>query len=307
MRNPGIARRIGANSSKMALIFVAALTGALWMSAPSAYACSCRAVKNWGFIGPKTGRLPANAAGVIWYATYWWNADRNRSNEDLEARFKVEIREQGKFRPLSVQVRPAEGFRRIYVVAPAGERLKPGATYRFTVDKAYKYADRYEDVHRQVLVTIDHEKLSAGTKLALDLGPVTTENITVAAGGSCKAKRRVAQVSINGRLPKGAQRWRAQLLYRTIVDGEINWYARKHMCYPVVPGRSSLERAVGHELVYAFCKRPEPGSNLGGYFGPSRPPGLPLPTGRHTLMMQAVLPGAGVVLETPVKSVNLSC
>ena len=167
--------------------------------------------------------------------------------------------------------------------------------------------DRYENVHRQVLVTVDREKLSADTRLSLKTRPAKTKYIRVAGTPAFWTEEKVSQVRIKSELPQGAQRWREQLLYRTIIDGNIKWIAMKSLCSTIVPGRNWEQKAIGHELVYAFCKRPEPDSNLGGYLGTFRPPGLPLVTGRHTLMMQAFLPGTGVILQTPVKYVNLSC
>ena len=120
--------------------------------------------------------MPANAAGVAWFTPR-----EISDNEDLTARFTAEIREADEFRLLPVKVSLVEDFPGIHVIAPEGEGLKPGATYRFTVDKV----DRYERGHKQALVTIDHQVLSAETDLTLDIGPNTTEIIAVPAGGSC--------------------------------------------------------------------------------------------------------------------------
>ena len=236
--------------------------------------------------------MPANAAGVAWYKPeVWFTSEEIRDNENLAARFTVEIRKAGEFRFLPVKVSPVEDYPGIYVIAPEGEGLKPGATYRFTVDKA----DTYEEGNKQVLVTIDHQVLSANAEFILDIGPITTEFIGVSAEVSCSDGLEVSQVKAERKLAKDAQKWREQMLYRTIVDGEINWVAYKSLCETIPPGRSW--EAVGHDRIFAACKKL---SNL-HYVG------YKLAPARHTLKMQAFLPGTGVVLETDVKLVDLHC
>ena len=65
---------------KMSLASVAVLVAALWMFVPPVHACSCGFSANWGFIGAESGRLPANATGVVWFAPY-----EIRDSEDLAA------------------------------------------------------------------------------------------------------------------------------------------------------------------------------------------------------------------------------
>ena len=115
MGDTSLARRISAMLAKTALAAAAAFIAALWMSAPPAHACSCRFPHDWGFIGAESGRLHANAAGVAWYA------QKIRANENLAARFTVEIQDQGEFRPLPAKVSPVEDFSGIHVIAPEGE------------------------------------------------------------------------------------------------------------------------------------------------------------------------------------------
>ena len=81
------------------------------------------------------------------------------------------------------------------------------------------------------------------------------------------------------------------MLYRTIVDGEINWVAYKSLCETIPPGRSW--EAVGHDRIFAACKK------LSGLHYVE----YDLAPARYTLKMQAFLPGTGVVLETDVKFV----
>ena len=270
----------------MSLASVAVLVAALWMFAPLVHACSCSFPTDWGFIGAGSGRLPANAAGVAWFTP-----EEIRDNEDLAARFTAEIRKASEFRLLPVKVSPVEDFPGIYVIAPEGEGLKPGATYRFTVDKA----DPYGRGHKQALVAIDHQVLSTKTELILDIGPITTEIIGVAAGVSCSDGLEVSQVKVEGKLAKDAQHWREQMLYRTIVDGEINWMAHRSLCETIPPGRSW--EGVGYDRIFAPCRK------LSGLHYVK----YNLAPARHTLKIQAFLPGTGVVLKTDVKLVDLRC
>ena len=96
----------------------------------------------------------------------------------LEERLTVEIWDGSAFRPLSVAVSPVGGYTGLYVVAPEGERMRPGATYRFTTTGEL---DEYSEGNRQILVTVDHEELAADTPLTLEIGPVTRDSIRVSA------------------------------------------------------------------------------------------------------------------------------
>ena len=276
-------------SPRTALAKAAALVALLWTATPSANACTCLFPHDWGFVGAKDGRLPANAAGVAWYAP------ERQDPKELEGRLSVEILEGGEFRDLPTRVSVIEEFSTkrsgMYLVAPKGEELTPGATYRFTVDRA----DRFGRGHRQVLVSIDHDSLSSDTSFSLDVGPVTNEIIELAAAMWCSDVLSVVQTGISGNLAQDAQRWRASLLYRTIVNEEIHWRPRAGMCQTVVPGRSW--ESVGKDLVFAACEELPHTAFLP----------LILKPRQHSLMMQAVLPGTGIVLNTPVKNVDLHC
>ena len=263
-------------------------------SPPStAHACSCLFDEHWGFLGTARGRLPANAAGVPWYrpAGRWW--EEERPGENIEHRFTAEILDGSKYRQLPVSVRRldvfSDDYSGVYVVAPAGERLQPGATYRFSVDQA-------GEGHRQVIVTVDRDTLTEGASFDLETGKLMNERLTVPMSASCVGGLDAALVHIKGSLSSDAERWREQLLYRTIVDDRIHWRASESMCSSDVPGRT--DSAVGHDRVYAACDT----FAISGpdYHGALRP-------GRHTLKMQAYLPGTDVVLETAVKSVSLRC
>ena len=150
------------------------------LTSPSAaHACSCEPARDWGFLGPVHGRLPANAAGVLWFQPN----EHILRNERLESRFTVEILERSTFRKLPVRVSPIDGFSDsfdgMYVVAPLGEGLQPGATYRFSGDRVGKTPG---SGYRQVIVTIDRDTLSEIAAFTLEIGAVTNAVIEEAWG-----------------------------------------------------------------------------------------------------------------------------
>lgn len=265
------------------------------LTSPSAaHACSCEPARDWGFLGPVHGRLPANAAGVLWFQPN----EHILRNERLESRFTIEILERSTFRKLPVRVSAIDGFSDsfdgMYVVAPFGEGLQPGATYRFSGDRVGKTPG---SGYRQVIVTIDRDTLSETAAFNLEIGAVTNAVIEEAMGGSCSAPLDASFVRIEGRLSQEARHWQDQLLYRTIIDHELHWRGQSDMCSTVVPGRT--ETGAGHDVVYANCG-PSWINGMPWYHGPLEP-------GRYTLKMEAYLPGAGIILETGIKSVDLVC
>lgn len=253
-------------------------------------ACSCRGFEDRGFLGPRDGRLPANAAGVAWYVPWTRYQLEAPGIEELERRFTVEIRDGGTFRQLPVSVTPVEGFLGVYVVGAAGEGLKVGTTYRFTVDKAHPRGYGL----RQVVVTVDRDGLPADAELGLQIGPATSASVHVPDGASCSARIMATQVAIDAILAPHASRWREQLLYRSILDGYVEWNLPDSACSLIPPGRSRAE--TGRDRYFVSCES--------SWFSHDPPALAP---GRHTLQMQAFLPGTDIVLETPVESVFLPC
>ena len=244
---------------------------------------------DWGFIAPQDGRLPANAVGVAWYSGVV------RRPNDLPARFTVEIQEASEFRVLPVRVTPVEGFSDVYLITPDGEPLKPGATYRFTVDSV----DENAGLHKQILVTIDTEPLLATTPLDLLVEPESTESIGVAASLSCVANFLASQVHVEAAIPQTIQPWREHLLYRTVIDGERTWHPWRSACSLVPRGRTW--ESVGRDRIFAGCEHPPGFVEHNVWYDKGLDPG------RHTVTLQAVLPGTGIILETPNRTVDLSC
>jgi hypothetical protein len=249
---------------------------------PTANACSCTISPFWGFYGAANSRLPANAAGVAWYAM--GRIPGGVQNLVLTGEEKV----NSKFRKLAVKRVPVKGFANVYLIAPKKGALKPGATYRFTIETAHTGGG----IVRQVVVTVDRKKLTSKDALLLVTSPMSTKKMKVAAGVSCSNSIRAAQVSLEAKLPEHARAWRDQLLYRTWTDGKFMWSASASLCHRHVVGRSW--RQVGRDQVYAACQV-RPHGNRG------------LKQGKRTISMEAVLPGTRIVLKTKPKTVDLSC
>ena len=301
------ARRSPATRRVAAIVVAATVFLVPGMSSTPAHACSCFHNEEWGFLGPDESRLPANAVGVAWYSPSAYYEPFKYPVEALEKRFTVEIREEGGFRRLQPRLRRARGFPGVFVVGPKGEDLKVGKTYRFSVDNAARQA--------QVVATVDHESLSANTALDLHIGPVTVDIVTVAAPGSCSADIGAAHVSIEARLDGSADRWREQLLFRTVVDDDVEWFASDDMCSTYVPGRSG--RGIGQDKIFVACAK-TPGSRRtdeprialceAAGVPPPRPRDyVKLRPGQHKQRVKAFLPGTKITLLTPERTVALSC
>ena len=126
-----------------------------------------------------------------------WELEEGGPAGNLEHRFTAEFLEGSEFRRLPVDVRRSDRFSDdysgVYVVAPAGERLQPGTTYRFSVGQA-------GEGRQQVMVTVDRDAVAAGASFDLDAGSVTTEPVTVAMGGFWAGRVDAAVVRLERRL-----------------------------------------------------------------------------------------------------------
>jgi len=257
---------------------------AVWSSPASA--CSCPA-PNRGFMAPEGGRLPSNAKGVMWYGIF-------RDSPNLAEWFTVEVLEADRYRELPVRVDPVDGFPGVYVVAPDGNRLRPGATYRFTANRVIQLSSW----HVRVEITVDQEPLTQATGLDLIVDPIRVRSIRAPASRSCSTSLLASQVDVDLAFPEYAQPWRDQLLYRTLVDDSKPWNPGV-LCPRLLPGRSWM--GAGRDRIYAGCEVPQDIAEFPRWYARGLWPG------RHTVKMQVVLPGTGVVLETPVRTVRFRC
>ena len=249
-----------------------------------------RAFFEWGFFGGENRTLPANTIGVSVYAMDIGPDSGITGTID----FTVEFLEEGWFRQLPEHVISVKAFGGAYVVAPQ-EGLKMGSTYRFTGNSITGDRGSDEGRDKQVTITVSPAGLSAETAFTLDIGPVTTEHISVVAGVPSTGGLEVAYADVKAVLGEEVQQRRKQLLYLTIVDDEFIWRNDSgSMCSSVLPGRSEL--GTGHDRIFAAC-----GPVSQHFYAPE------LKLGMHTVKILAFLPGTGVVLETAAQPVNLDC
>lgn len=264
-----------------------------------AFACSCFFLQ-FGFIGPYSSRLPANAIGIPWFVSN--KLARKPWNEDYfvadEQRFALEFLDAGEFRRIPYRIVMAQEFDTqfdtylIYHIVPKDDGLQPGATYRVTdLLDPESYGEAVDD--RQVVVEVDHEELPVDTALTLYIGSAKRDNLRIAANAQCSGGLAMSQVNVAARLPGQFQKWEDQLLFRTIVDGK-QWDARSSWCSQIEPGRSWTD--VAHDRVFVACETPD--------FFPIVPV---LESGVHTVSMEARLPGTDIVLKTETKTMELTC
>ena len=287
------------------------MTIALTLFAPQpTRGCSCLRPAHWGFIGPEDGQLPANATGVLWYKP------RQADESSVAARITVEKHVQDRFERVAGTARSVDGFPGIFLVAPR-DGLTIGSTYRFT-DRGSILDDGHPDwaddvrplgsgPHRQIQVTVDPDRLTASSSLTIEAGATTTEPIRVASGGGACVVfgEPIPHVAIEAGLAPEAERWRGQLLFRTLVDEEP-WAGADSLCSLYPSGRSW--RQVGRDTVYSTCQEPDARGETPIAYRP--PPGgryRTLAATRHNVKMQAILPGSGIFLESETLAVDLSC
>ncbi len=124
-------------------------------------------------------------------------------------------------------------------------------------------------------------------------------------GGACVVfGEPIPHVAIEAALAPEAERWREQLLFRSLVDEEP-WAGAESLCSLYPSGRSW--RQVGHDTVYSTCQEPDArGETPIAYRAPGGRFRELAPTG-HTVKMQAILPGSGILLESETLAVDLSC
>lgn len=290
----------GAYTKKQLLAFFVAATICAFTSHASA--CSCFHLE-FGFVGPYTSRLPANAIGIPWFVSTRAIRDlRDIFNESYleidEQRFVLEILDAGEYRRIQHRLVFVQEFNTqfddyfIYHIMPYDKGLRPGTTYRVSESlKPTKYGMSVVD--RQVVVEVDHQLLSSGTPLTLHIGSTKRENLRISADAQCSSYLLTSQAQVAARLPGELRKWEDQLLFRTFVDGK-QWDAKASWCSHVAPGRSWGD--VAHDRIFAACEPPD--------FKPSVPV---LDPGVHTVSMEARLPGTDIILKSETKTLALTC
>lgn len=287
---------------RVLLILLAAIGGVAFGSAPTR-ACSCPPPAAYhGFVGPEIGRLPANAVGVLWY----FPVKKSETAEKRTDKLAVEVLREAGYAELPVKVTRYDGLPDhhagwFYVVAPL-HGIEPGSTYRFTDrndSEWLKYNPKRQRVlptgRKQVIVTVDHEKMDVDAPLefVVSLPTIGTLHL-VSNGGLCSRESRTSSVGVAVRLP--VESWRDQLLYRTVIDGKI-WGGKRSWCQQILPGRSWVE--IGRDRIYSTCGYGDEHRRSWAYGA--------LESTEHTLQMQVFLPGTDIVLETERATIDLNC
>lgn len=111
-------------------------------------------------------------------------------------------------------------------------------------------------------------------------------------GGACSVEIDAVTLEVGIRLAPSAAPWADILQFRTLVDG-APWSASPSLVVELPVGASWQGR--GRDRLYAACDSPPPGARAG------------LPEGRHTVVMQAQLPGSEQVWATDPIVVDLDC
>lgn len=299
--------------------------------ASAAHSCTCPFFTYWGFIGPESSRMPANAKGTIWVlpevdvvrldsGEFEYVGKSAELIEELTSNLDVEILKDGEYEyvevPASITEYRASEFlspeTRLFLVAPA-DGFIPGATYRFTDrnhERWYRwpYGLYHQTAFQQVTITVDDEELTAQDML-LDVSSTQNhDTLRVASGGMCSSEIEARTVRIFVETP--VPEWRGGLLYRTWVDGK-RWQGRDSLCHRVVPGRSMNDSEPGTDTVYAGCDiftermrrgLVEDGIDPDHYWSWGA-----LRDSFHTLKVEAFLPGTDVVFESEPIRIDLRC
>lgn len=310
--------QIKGQGPKVAMVATATIVASLALDVRPASGCSCAGPPpHWGFLGPDTGRLPANAAGVLWYLPPPWATERSAEELDrLIGNLTAELRRATGYIDIPVKVDRYEGpltrdwskweMGTFFLVTPA-DGLRPGKTYRFTDHSDDQWEnDRPARGQRQVVFIVDRQELTPDTPLELEFTELAIEDLRIKSiGGGCSETLRVSHAPIAANLPTGADDWRDQLLYRTLVDGKL-WVGKRGLCQTVLPGRTWTEE-VGRDGVYRACR--DGFDSLGvpdrqrySYWSAGY-----MPSGPHKVKIQAFLPGTNIALETETMTIDLSC
>ena len=312
--------KIKERGSKVAMLAIATSMTALVLDSRPASGCSCAGPRpHWGFLGPDTGRLPANAAGVLWYLpppSPWGDERSAKELDHLIGNLTVELRRATGYIDIPVRVNRYDGpltrdwpqWERgtFFLVRPA-EGLRPGKTYRFTDHSDDKWENDWPARgQRQVVFFVDRQELTPDTPLELDFTEPAIEDLRIKSmGGGCSETLRVSHAPLAAHLPAGADDWRDQLLYRTFVDGEL-WVGEESLCQTVIPGRTWMEE-VGRDGVYRTCADDfaslgVPDGSRYSYWSAGY-----MPSGPHKVRIQAFLPGTDIVLETKTVTLDFTC
>jgi hypothetical protein len=251
----------------------------VWHGSPRPLrACSCIVMRQGQFLVANNTVLPANAKGVAW----WTGPRAPGAAAPLASDFKVEeVTGKTTARTLPHPLTRLEDD--VFLVAPRTP---------LRAERSYRFSGPGMGGAQQVTVIIDRVSLvPSRTRYPLGVSPVKTGSLRVRAGASCSAEMKAAQVEVALKHPASSPRFESGLLYRTLVDGKPTWHPTRSLCERLPPGRSWA--GFGKDLIYASC------TTSFGDGGLSR--------GRHTVQLEAVLPGTSVRFLSEEKTIDLVC
>ncbi|TNE45282.1 MAG: hypothetical protein EP343_27085 [Deltaproteobacteria bacterium] len=262
--------------------------------AKPAEACSCMVLLRTGRWWPSSGKVPANAKGLVFTSTFAHMVLSKLKTKPLRLFVKVEAwtGTQGRWVSTPFRVRKWSGGESAFLVEPKGGFVAR-KRYRFTVNwstlpkVAYtKHLRKTPPLVAEVTVSPQHIK-SMTVPLALK-GPYRG-SLRIAWGASCFATILASIADVSMKLPKALAVFRNVFFFETRVDG-AKWSASSSVCSKPLPGESWVGR--GHDRVFTDCSLLHPGR--------VRP-------GVHSVVMEAILPGTSIRIRAVARRLPFVC
>lgn len=258
-------------------LFVLGLSVLAGLVPAVAWACSCVGPMPLGLLGTD-GQLPANARGLLWD-----HLPRSEYNQKTLSAVKL-TGPGGKTLRVESQKITLAG-RAMALLRPAGG-FKPGQTYQFQGVSALA-----QDQRLKVSVSPTSLQPHKGS-LELELGQPRAQKVTMLTrSGSCSTQLPATVIPIAIQLPAAAKAFQNQLYYQTLIDGKTPWQPQTSLCSQSVPGVSWIGER-GSDQLYTSC---DPQAEEG------------LKPGRHTVEMQATLPGTNIIFRSERVSFEARC
>jgi hypothetical protein len=260
-------------------VMTVGLLCALFLAPERSAACSCAAyVKNWGFVSDGD-LIPSNSRGLL-----WWGEFEGTTATDQSLPVQI-VGASGEPLPVEYERVSKGGSQGLWLFRPRGG-FKIGKSYAFTTMQTFT---PFGGGEQRVSVTVsDQAAVSPAGPVALKIGAPITDDLQIAAGGSCGVTVNAAQLTIKMELPKAMRAFQDHLYFETIIDGTDHWTPSASICDVIIPGVSWRGRGV--DLLFSVC-----GDNGG------------LAAGRHTVEMRTSLPGTNVSAVTSKVEVDLKC
>jgi hypothetical protein len=273
-----------------------------------AAACTCGRGPG-RFLAKKETLLPANARGILWWASGERLSSHCVDKACADGRSGPVVGKKpdaGEFsvakvvgnREASVphtlelvehEDRYLEGWMSSEAVLVAvSEPLEPGARYRFRHER-----DGLDD--ELVEVRVDESSLESATvELVVDASKLG--ELKVGAGMSCSEQVRAVERAVHMALPRALEKYRGALQFTTRVDGKP-WRSEESMCTPPAVDRSWVGK--GRDKLFAACSMESGAPFAALHFN--------LEEGLHQVTMIATLPGTDANIATRPIMIDWRC